>query len=226
MRAAALVGAVICILLTIQLVALRAEPGKETEAETIARLIQQLGDDVFAKREAASKALDAIGKPALGPLRKAAASSGDAEIRLRARRLVQGIAGRLRAVAAEKEIAALQGAWYSTSTEEAGRRQSGEEKSARHIITANRWVNKIGDTVVQAGTLNVVEISHKQVKADFIVTEGLRKGDTWLAIYERNGDVLKWCGGYIGQRLARPTTFTTRPGDGGYFLRSLKREKK
>jgi hypothetical protein len=105
-------------------------------------------------------------------------------------------------------------------------RQSRVEKSARHIIAANRWENKNGDTVVQAGTLNVVEIGDKLVKVDFIVTEGVRKGDTWLAIYERNGDVLKWCGGYIGQRLARPTTFTTKPGDGGYFLRSLKREKK
>jgi phospholipase C len=54
----------------------------------------------------------------------------------------------------------------------------------------------------------------------------LSKGDTWLAVYERKGDDLKWCGGYVGQNLARPTTFTTKPGDGGYFARSLKREKK
>jgi len=60
----------------------------------------------------------------------------------------------------------------------------------------------------------------------FIVTTGVRSGDTWLAIYERSGDELKWCGGYVGQGLARPTTLATKPGDGGYFLRSLKREKK
>src|SRR5262249_43080708 len=130
------------------------------------------------------------------------------------------------AVAAKKEIEGLQGTWYSAATEYAGMRQTGEERGARHVIMADRWENRDGETVLQSGKLNVVEISDKLVKVDFIVTEGAMKGDTWLAIYERNGDELKWCGGYVGQRLARPTTFTTKPGDGGYFLRLLKREKK
>jgi WD40 repeat protein len=58
----------------------------------IANLIEQLGDDSFARREAASKALEAIGKPAIRPLRKAADSSTDLEIRWRANRVIEALA--------------------------------------------------------------------------------------------------------------------------------------
>lgn len=57
----------------------------------IERLIQQLGDDEFAKREAATAALNKVGKSALKALRRAAKESGDAEIRSRAAALVQAI---------------------------------------------------------------------------------------------------------------------------------------
>ena len=225
MRPCAFVGVAVVILLTIHAGALRGNPGKEEEAKQIAQVIKQLGDDAYAKRQAASKELDAIGVPALAALRQAIASTDDLEIRRRAERLVQRISGRLLAVAAKKEIKGLQGAWYSTSAEYGGRRQAGEEKAARHIITADRWVNKNGEAVLQSGTLKVVEIGDKFVKIDFIVTAGFKKGDTWLAIYERKGDVLKWCGAYFGDGWARPQQLTTKPGD-GYFLRTLNREKK
>jgi hypothetical protein len=61
-------------------------PGPAT-AE-IERLIRQLGSDKFGEREAASKALEAVGKPALTALRRAE-NSGDAEVRSRARRLIE-----------------------------------------------------------------------------------------------------------------------------------------
>jgi uncharacterized protein (TIGR03067 family) len=202
-----------------------ANSGKKKDAETISRLIKQLGDDDFEKREAASRELDSIGEPAVSALRKAVASSPDVEIRRRAETIIGGIAARALAAAARKEIEALQGAWYSTSSACNGVRQTGEERGARHIFTADRWENKNGETLLQSGTLRFVEVNDKLVKIDFIVTEGHRKGDTWLAVYERKGDDLQWCGGYVGQSLARPTTLTTKRGDGGYFLRSLKREK-
>jgi uncharacterized protein (TIGR03067 family) len=226
MRACLFLGVVVGILLIAQAATLAADSGKKKEAEKIDRLIEQLGDDDFEKREAASNELDSIGEPAASALRKAVASSQDAEIRRRAETIIGAIAARALAAAAKKEIAALQGTWYSTSSECAGMRQTGEERGARHVITADRWENKHGETVLQSGTLKVIEVSDKLVKIDFIVTEGFRKGDTWLALYERKGDDLKWCGGYVGQSLARPTTLTTKPADGGYFLRSLKREKK
>jgi WD40 repeat protein len=55
----------------------------------IDRLIKQLGSDDFDAREAASKALEAIGEPALEALRKAASESADAEVCLRANRVVE-----------------------------------------------------------------------------------------------------------------------------------------
>jgi hypothetical protein len=56
--------------------------------DEVRQLINQLGSDSYAKREAASKRLKAIGKPALGAL-KAALDSGDAEVVSRARALVR-----------------------------------------------------------------------------------------------------------------------------------------
>jgi WD40 repeat protein len=53
-------------------------------------LIEQLGADSYATREAASTALAKIGPPALGPLCKALRSD-DLEVRLRVRRLVDAI---------------------------------------------------------------------------------------------------------------------------------------
>jgi len=204
---------------------LRGDPGKETEAERIARLIKQLGDDAFKKREDASRELDAIGEPALGSLRKAAASSDDAEIRRRAEKIAGDVAARGLAVAAKKEIEGLQGTWHSTSTEAAGVRQSGENKADRHFFSGDQWTCKAGDAVVQIATIKIIEVSDKLVKIDFLITDGARKGDTWVGLYERSGDELKWCGGYVGEGKARPTTLATKPGD-GYFLRSLVREKK
>src|SRR5262249_1598491 len=65
-----------------------------SEAE-IARLIQQLGSDSFAEREAASKRLGAIGEPAFLPLLRTARSSNDPEVRSRSRDLIEKIAGQL-----------------------------------------------------------------------------------------------------------------------------------
>jgi hypothetical protein len=69
-----------------------------------------------------------------------------------------------------------------------------------------------------------VEASDTSVKINFFITDSANRGDTWVGIYQRHGDELKWCGGYSGQGCARPTTFATRPGD-GYFLRTLKRDR-
>jgi hypothetical protein len=65
-----------------------AEPPAEVE-----RLIGQLGSAQFAEREAASRALEATGEPAVEALRKAVQSS-DAEVRRRAEELLRCIEGR------------------------------------------------------------------------------------------------------------------------------------
>jgi hypothetical protein len=60
-----------------------------SDAAKIDQLIQQLGSELFAEREAASKALDRIGVPAMAPLTKASEDSSEAEIRRRAKRLIK-----------------------------------------------------------------------------------------------------------------------------------------
>ena len=62
---------------------------EKTDEKTIRALITQLGDDSFEKREAATKALAAIGLPAFELLRKAAASGADQELRERAAKLAK-----------------------------------------------------------------------------------------------------------------------------------------
>src|SRR5437763_17155393 len=98
------------LFLALPFVALAADP-KDRE---ITRLIQQLSDPRFARREAASKALAKVGEPALAALRKAAASSDDVEVRLRAARLVEAIENDLPYLFNGKDLTGwegLEGAW-------------------------------------------------------------------------------------------------------------------
>ena len=62
----------------------------------IDQLIMQLGSDLYAEREAATKALNRAGVPVLEPLQRACEGSDDAEIRRRAERLIKAIEPRAR----------------------------------------------------------------------------------------------------------------------------------
>lgn len=85
------------ILLLLALPLAGGETPKETaEAKKIASLIAQLGAKTFAEREQASKALQAIGEPALPQLRNAAFLDKDAEIQHRAKVLADDIAESVR----------------------------------------------------------------------------------------------------------------------------------
>src|SRR5712692_8350513 len=64
------------------------------EKTELLKLIEQLGDEEFLKREAASQALEAIGEPAWDTLAEAAKSSKDPEIRQRAENLIRRIGTR------------------------------------------------------------------------------------------------------------------------------------
>src|SRR5205807_7141528 len=63
---------------------------KASDEAAIAKLVNQLGSSAFRDRQAAAKALEAIGLPALPALRKAA-EGADAEVARRATRLVEAI---------------------------------------------------------------------------------------------------------------------------------------
>jgi RNA polymerase sigma factor (sigma-70 family) len=71
-----------------------SQPPAPADAARIARLIEQLGSDVFAERQNATKELEAIGAPAMEALRQAALS-GDAERRRRAEEIVKAYQARL-----------------------------------------------------------------------------------------------------------------------------------
>jgi WD40 repeat protein len=87
------------------------QPGK------IAGLVRQLGDDDFDKREAASKQLEALGDEALAealrPLRHAASSSADLEVRRRAVRAYRQVAARLQLFCYEGDTAGILGVAFS-----------------------------------------------------------------------------------------------------------------
>src|SRR5207248_4057880 len=58
-------------------------------AKAVAALIEQLGSAECAQREAATRALDKIGRPALAALRAAAEKHANLEVRRRAKGLVE-----------------------------------------------------------------------------------------------------------------------------------------
>ena len=111
MRAGAFVCAVVALALVAGVGSLRGNSGKAAKSDRVAALIKQLGDDAFARREAASKELEDIGEPALAALRKAATSSDDLEIRRRAERIIQTITSHAADAAIKRKLAAFKGKW-------------------------------------------------------------------------------------------------------------------
>jgi uncharacterized protein (TIGR03067 family) len=216
MRWPVIVGAGIGILLAVQDGAPRGDLGKEKEAEKTARLIKQLGDRTFAKREAATKQLKDIGEPALESLRKAAASASDHEIRRRAMQIIQAIA----ASVTDREMKKLQGTWILVSRAEGGQVIRAKGDTTTMTYTGNRWVWRHGQTVVQAGTWEVVAVGKTATSYHNRVTGGANLGAQALGIFQFAGDTFKYCEG-----PSRPSDFTTRQGDGCYCC-TWKRAKK
>jgi uncharacterized protein (TIGR03067 family) len=183
--------------------ALRGESGKSTVDDKIDALIKQLGDDSFAKREAASKKLETIGQPALAALRRAARSSDDAEIQHRAKVIIRAISAR----AWKEQSRKWQGPWEA-------------EGGVWMKFTGKRWSSGTPTFGPVAGTIEVREIGGKVWLADLVVDEGPTKGQTCKAIFRLDGDTLHYCGTYNGER---PTEFKTAVN---CFSCSFKRKKK
>ncbi len=224
MRAHVVVGAVVGMILAAHAGTLRGDPGKETETERIARLIKQLGDDAFARREAASKELEAIGAPALAALRKAAVSSDDAEISSQAKR----IGARAAEAAAKSELAKLQGVWTVVSYKVEGKQIRGEDKRCTMTITGDKWVGKWakddGGVQVESGILKIVGPEKSPLAVDLVHLDGPDKGSTVYAIVGVDGDKFKYC--YRDRAEDRPTEFVTKAGDTRCGLVTHNRQKK
>src|SRR5262245_36073011 len=139
----------------------------------VTRLIKQLGHEEFTKREAAGKELDAIGEPALGPLRKAAAFSDDIEIRRRAGRLVEAISQPIRAAAVQKELAKWQGEWVA-------------DEGQKLSIKGEQWTSGTPTFGPVVGKLHDIEVQEAMTRVNLVVEAGPTKGLTCRIIFRRD----------------------------------------
>jgi uncharacterized protein (TIGR03067 family) len=192
-------------------------PAGERQADHIVRLVKQLGHKEFAQREAASRELEAIGEPALGVLRKAA-TDDDAEIRRQSAKIVGVITGRMRAAAATKELARLQGTWYTVSIR-SGAAASGEDRTDTITYEGTEYVQRRNGREWAAGTIAVVDALARPTQIDYSVTHGENKGFVFRSVYTLDGEVHQICSDQGNNK--RPTEFSGKSG----FLRVTKRDK-
>ena len=101
------------------------------------------------------------------------------------------------AVPAPKEVddakGRLEGTWRGVAVEEQGESSKEEGKGYRLIVEKETLTLKRGDAVVVSGSFKL-DPSAKPKCLDLTVTEGAGKGHAILCdIYQRDGDVLKWC---------------------------------
>jgi uncharacterized protein (TIGR03067 family) len=161
------------------------------------RLIGQLGSPDFAEREAATRRLEEAGEGVLAALRKAAGDSDDAEIRRRARRLVERIGNR--------DYQRLQGTWEPVS---AG--------GPRLTVRRSQFILGTGDPLAFTFTLDP---SASPRGLDLLHHGGL----VLPCIYALKGDRLEVCLPLHDERR-RPKTF---PADnqGTFALLKFKRAR-
>jgi uncharacterized protein (TIGR03067 family) len=212
---------VACVLVAIWIGLVHADPGQEAVAARTARLIVQLGDDEFAKREAAGDALAMIGELALPALQSAAASDPDPEIRWRAKQTMIGIAARLREVAGRRDLEKLQGTWYTVSTSYQGTRTP-ENHNDTIAFEGNRYIQTLDGKLLAAGQITISDATANPKEIEYDATEGLYAGQFW-GIYTIDGSDLVLCSlqGNAASAI-RPSAFSDQVG----FMRVLKRVEK
>ena len=133
---------------------MRGNSGEAATAERVAALIKQLGDDEFARREAASKELEDIGEPALAALRKAANSSDDLGIRRRAERIIGTIATRAADAAIKRQLVAFKGKWNVEFTN--GVKEVCQIRTDRTASVAEPLRNSNGKVEIKDGSVVIV----------------------------------------------------------------------
>jgi uncharacterized protein (TIGR03067 family) len=207
-------GGLIAVLLAAQTAMQRKDPAKVAETERIARLIDVLGDDDFAQREAAENELEVIGEPALAALRRAARVSDDREIRWRAEAVGRTIAAQVSEAVAKSTVAKLQGVWTVAAYEVEGKQIPGLAKESTITITGDMWVAKWakeGGVQVESGVLKTVSTGTEPLAVNLTHLDGPHKGSTVYAILRVEDDTFKYC--YRDRAEDRPADFATRPGD-------------
>jgi hypothetical protein len=149
-----------------------ADPPK-ADAEQIAKLIKQLGNDDFEVREKATKELEAIGTPALEALREAT-KTGDAEVKTRAAALLEKVEKK---AATEKALAPTKVKLSFKDTPLADAVAEFNKKSG-YTITVHDPDNKLKDRKV---TLDTGEVTFWEAFDKFCEKAGLVEA-TWQDI--------------------------------------------
>jgi hypothetical protein len=162
--------------------------------DEIDRLVRQLGDRSFARREAASRELAVIGEPARAAL-TTATTDPDPEIGRRARLVLDGLAARALAAASRKELARWEGEWIGNGGQ-------------KFVVKGDRWAwGEAGPWALDKRKLNpvvIVEVWEKTVQADLLVGDPANDGRVCRAIFHLDGNTLHYCGTYDP---VRPTEF-------------------
>jgi hypothetical protein len=172
------------------------------DADRVARLVRQLGDNSFSRRESASRELTAIGEQARTALTRAA-NDPDAEVARRARQLLDGLDARAR----DRELARWAGSWRT-------------KDGVWMTIDGHRWSSGTPTWGPAGGTMWVVEVGPGYVAADMFVESGPPQGQTCRAIFKLDGDRLRYCGTYA------PTRATEFKAVGEYYFVEFERQKK
>ncbi len=115
----------------------------------------------------------------------------------------------------------LDGTWEQVFVEQHGNEVK-PQKDIKLIITGDKFVIKVDDKVVAAGT-SKRDPSKKPKAFDSTYTEGPEKGKTFKGIYQREGDTVKFCRAGSPDD-ERPTEFKTKADSGG-FVSAYKRAK-
>jgi uncharacterized protein (TIGR03067 family) len=170
------------------------------------RLIDQLGSERFIDREQATQELSKLGKSAL-PHLKEAAKSPDAEVRQRAKQLIE----RISAADMETSLAKLQGTWRVAAMTSDGEEATADVLKQYPLLTIKGSEFFWGENG-QGPSGTIVRIdptgNPKTIEYNF-------GGTIYLGIYEIEGDTLKDC---LTTSNERPKEFTAKRGSGHQLM--------
>jgi uncharacterized protein (TIGR03067 family) len=123
----------------------------------------------------------------------------------------------------EQDLDRLRGTWTLVAMEIKGNPIPGDKVKERvAVIDGKKFTDRVDSEVLAAGTISL-DATRSPKTIDVKFTEGSPKGQTSLAIYELDGDILKACCAEPGKD--RPSVFTTKEGT-GHMLVTYKRAKR
>jgi uncharacterized protein (TIGR03067 family) len=111
----------------------------------------------------------------------------------------------------KKETEKLQGTWKLVALEQNGNKQPPDAiKNDKMIVTGDKYVLTLGGEHSEG--VQKIDPGKDPKWIDATTTKGEGKGQTFLGIYEVDGDTYRECYGLPGKE--RPKAFKTLPGSG------------